>query len=185
MNILEFVKEVPNEESCRLHFKAVRESEGVLCKKCGCEQQWWLSGKWQWQCAQCNFRTTLRSGTMMQSSKLPLMTWYLAMAFISFSKKGLSACELSRQLGGKRYGTVWMLMHKIREGLGNRDSRYQLQDMFEFDEGYFATETSRLEHQTTKAGRGSKRVEKRGGNCRINAIRRPQNRGEIDPLSLF
>ena len=159
MNILEFVKEVPNEESCRLHFKAVRESEGVLCKKCGCEQQWWLSGKWQWQCAQCNFRTTLRSGTMMQSSKLPLMTWYLAMAFMSFSKKGLSACELSRQLGGKRYGTVWMLMHKIREGMGNRDSQYQLQDMFEFDEGYFATETSRLEHQTTKAGRGSKRVE--------------------------
>jgi hypothetical protein len=95
---------------------------------------------------------------MMESSKLPLRTWYLAMAFMSFSKKGLSANELSRQLG-KRYGTVWLLMHKIRRGMGNRDSRYRLEGMLEFDEGYFVTETTKMEHHSTRAGRGSNRVQ--------------------------
>jgi len=159
MNILEFFELFPNEESCRAYFRLVREKEGVVCKKCGEDRHWWLKAKWQWQCSSCNFRTTLRSGTMMESSNLPLMIWFKAMALMSFSKKGISACELSRQLGGKRYETVWSLMHKIRKGMGNRDSRYRLADMMEFDEGYFVTETSKKEHQETKAGRGSNRVQ--------------------------
>ncbi|MFT5158014.1 MAG: transposase-like protein [Bacteroidia bacterium] len=159
MNILKFVEIFPTEESCRIHFREVREIECVTCKKCNSKEHWWLGCKQQWKCKSCSFRTTLRSGTMMQSSKLPLRTWYLAMAFMSFSKKGLSANELSRQLDNKRYGTVWKLMHKIRSGMGKRDAKYKLDGMLEFDEGYFVTETTKLEHATTKAGRGSNRVQ--------------------------
>ncbi|MFT4523413.1 MAG: hypothetical protein ACI8ZN_002366, partial [Bacteroidia bacterium] len=101
MNILKFVEIFPTEESCRIHFREVREIECVTCKKCNSKEHWWLGCKQQWKCKSCSFRTTLRSGTMMQSSKLPLRTWYLAMAFMSFSKKGLSANELSRQLDNK------------------------------------------------------------------------------------
>lgn len=35
----------------------------------------------------------------MHGSNLKLRIWYLAMAFMSFSKKGISAKELQRQLG--------------------------------------------------------------------------------------
>jgi len=35
----------------------------------------------------------------MQGSNLGLYQWYLAMAFMSFSKKGISASELQRQMG--------------------------------------------------------------------------------------
>jgi uncharacterized protein YozE (UPF0346 family) len=155
MNILEFINEFPTEESCKLHFKENREQEGVFCKKCGCSEHYWLKNKWQWQCKQCRFRTTLRSGTLMESGKLPFRKWYLAMAFMSFTKKGISAKELQRQLGHSRYESIWSMMHKIPTAMGKRDSLYQLEGAIEFDEGYFEKATS--QKVKLKRGRGSQR----------------------------
>ncbi len=42
--------------------------------------------------------------------------WYLCMAFMSSTKKWISALEMHRRLGYKRYGTICRLMYKIREG---------------------------------------------------------------------
>ena len=157
MNIIKFIESFPDEESCRFHFKEIREKQGLICKKCGCKKHYWLKAKWQWQCSECRFRTGLRSGTMMENYKLPIRKWYLAMAFMSFSKKGISATELQRQLGHSRYETVWVMMHKIREAMGKRDSLYGLTGMVEFDEAYFETETSEKDKQNLKRGKGSQR----------------------------
>jgi hypothetical protein len=127
----------------------------VICKGCGGTHHYWLNAKEQWQCATCGFRTTLKSGSMMEGSKVSVRTWYLAMAFMSFSKKGISAAELQRQLGHPKYDTVWRLMHRIREAMGKRDALYLLEGETEFDEGYFEKATSK--HVKLKRGRGSQR----------------------------
>ena len=75
----------------------------------------------------------------MENSKLPLRTWYLTMAFMSFSKKGISSHQMRRELGHKRYEPVWAMMHKIRKATGKRDSRYLLGGEVEIDEGFFET----------------------------------------------
>lgn len=155
MNLLQFIEEFPTEESCKHHFQLQREKEGVICKQCGSEKHWWLEGKWQWQCAGCDFRTTLKSGSIMEGSKVPVRTWYLAMAFMTFTKKTISAAELQRQLNHPKYDTVWRLMHKIRVAMGKRDSLYQLNGEIEYDEAYFSTATSK--YQKLKRGRGSQR----------------------------
>ena len=157
MNIIKFIESFPDENSCREHFRQIREQEGIVCKKCGCKKHYWLKAKWQWQCSECRFRTTLRSGTMMENYKLPIRKWYLAMAFMSFSKKGISAAEMQRQLDHSRYETIWVMMNRIREAMGNRDGRYELAGMVEFDEAYFETETSEKDKQNLKRGRGSQR----------------------------
>ena len=141
MNILNFTSVFPDENSCKIHFKNQREKEGVVCKKCGCKNHYWLQNKWQWQCKTCNFRTTLRSGTVMENSNLKVRLWYLAMLFMRYSKKGISAMELQRQLNHKRYDTIWSLMHRIRNAMGNRDALYTLEGMIEFDEAYFEKAT--------------------------------------------
>ena len=150
MNILEFAEQFPNEESCKEHFRSLREKQGVICKRCKGKKNYWLKAKWQWQCAGCGFRTGLRSGTMMENAKLPVRKWYLAMAFMSFTKKGISACELQRQLNHSRYESIWSMMHRIRDAMGKRDGLYQLEGMIEFDEGHFEKATSK----TTKLKRG-------------------------------
>lgn len=155
MNILEFIETFPDEASCREHFRLLREKQGVVCKKCTGKKQYWLKAKWQWQCSSCGFRTGLRSGTIMQSAKLPVRKWYLAMAFMSYSKKGISACEMQRQLDHKRYESIWSMMHKIRDAMGKRDDLYHLEDMVEFDEGFFETATKK--NTPLKRGKGSQK----------------------------
>lgn len=157
MNLINFIEQFPDETSCKEHLKGIREEKGVTCKNCGCTKHYWLKSKFQWQCSICRFRTTLRSGTMFENSNLPLRKWYLAMAFMSFSKKGISAKELQRQLNHTRYRTVWTMMHRIRNAMGKRDSLYTLEDMVEFDEGYFSIETREKDQQNLKRGRGSQK----------------------------
>jgi hypothetical protein len=158
MTILEFLREFPDNDSCKRHFRLQREQEGITCKHCGGTKHYWLQGKWQWQCSSCSFRTTLRSGTIMENSNLSFHTWYTCMAFMTFSKKGISAMEMQRQLRHTRWETVWKLMHKIRTGMGKRDSLYQLNGSVEFDEGYFEQATG--EGIRLKRGRGSQKQAK-------------------------
>lgn len=149
------MKDFPSNDSCKVHFREQREKEGVQCKKCGSKTHYWLQAKWQWQCAECDFRTTLKSGSIMEGSKVDFHTWYKAMAFMSYSKKTISAAELQRQLEHPKYDTIWRLMHKIRAAMGKRDALYQLEGAVEFDEGYFEKATS--EKVKLKRGRGSQR----------------------------
>ena len=153
MNILKFVERYPDEASCRIDFKTKREKQGVICKRCSCREHYWLKNKWQWQCKQCTFRTTIRSGTIMENSNLPLRTWYLCMALMSMTKKGISANEMKKQLGHKRYEPIWSMMHKIRSAMGCRDAMYTLGGELEFDEGYFTHGIRR--GSKPKRGRGS------------------------------
>lgn len=46
------------------------------------------------QCRQCRHQTSLMAGTMLDSTKLPLRTWFLAMFFLSQAKTGMSALRI-------------------------------------------------------------------------------------------
>ncbi|MCM4158785.1 IS1595 family transposase [Antarcticibacterium flavum] len=157
MRILEFMDKFSDEQSCKEYFRYVRMKEGVICKKCGCKNHYWLKAKWQFQCSRCCFRTTLRSGTVMENSRLPFRTWFLVMLFMTSTKEGMSASELQRQLGHKRYMTIWSIMHRLRGVMGKRDDLYQLTDMVEFDEGYFEKQVPEQTREKLKRGRGSQR----------------------------
>jgi hypothetical protein len=117
MTIPEFYSMFPTEESCRQHLREEREASKIICKKCKCTKHYWLKGKEQWQCSNCEFRTTLRSGTLFESSKLSIRTWYQAIYLVSNTKKGMSASELQRQLGLKRNEPAWYMLQKIRKAM--------------------------------------------------------------------
>ena len=156
MNIFSFSAEFSSEEACRNHFKEERDKIGVICKKCSHTEHYWIKSQWSYECKQCRSRTSLRSGTIMQSSNLSFLIWYKTMFLLTATKKGFSSKEIQRQLGLKRYEPVWAMVHKLRKAMGNRDDRYTLEGMIEMDEGYFTIEASEHQHQTQKAGRGSK-----------------------------
>lgn len=166
MNLLNFFRRFPNEEACRDHWRKLRQKHGVVCKKCQGTSHWWLESKQQFECTQCHFRTTLRSGTVMESSKLPFQYWYIAMHLMTNTKKGISALELQRQIGHKRYEPIWALMHKLRVIMGKSDDQYLLEGMVELDEGFFETaytpeeDPVSGERKPLKRGRGSQRQAK-------------------------
>ena len=158
MSLLEFAGNYGGEQECRMKFKSVRDKEGVICKGCGSAEHYWLNGKQMYQCKNCRFRTSLRSGTIMESSKLPFQYWFLALYLMSTNKKDISAYQLQRELGHKRYEPVWAMMHKIRKAMGKRDSRYLLKGEVEIDEGFFETLVAdEKKNEKRKRGRGSQK----------------------------
>lgn len=160
MNILSFISIFPDEKSCQLHFKLHRDKKGVICKSCNCLDHYWLKNKFQYQCKSCGFRTTLKSGTLLEHSKLPFRYWYIAIHLITCTKKGISAHEMRRQLGHKRYEPIWNMMHKIRKAMGLRNTEDILQHMVELDDAYITTQTTRLKKSNLKRGKGSNRKSK-------------------------
>lgn len=158
MKLLEFYKYYPDEQSCRDAFKNKREQEGIRCKKCGNTTHYWKKNREEWECKKCSHRTRLRAGTVMHSSKLPFQYWFIAMHMITSTKKSISAKELQRQLGHKRYEPIWAMLHKLRLVMGYRDSNYTLEGEVELDEGFFETVSkNRDKSKPLKRGRGSEK----------------------------
>lgn len=155
MDIFSFSAHFGSEEDCRQHFKKQRDELGVICKHCGCEDHYWIQSRLSYECKKCRKRISLRSGTIMQSSKLSFLIWYKTMFLMSTTKKGFSSKEIQKQLGLKRYEPVWSMVHKLRKAMGNRDSRYTLEGMIEFDEAYFTVESSEIEKSKAKRGKGA------------------------------
>lgn len=160
MNIINFINRFPDEASCIEFIKAQRMQQGIICKKCIGIKHYWLENKLSFQCASCGFRTSIKSGTVMQSSNLPIRTWMMAITFITATKKGFSAAELQRQLGMKRYEPVFRMYHKLRKVMGQRDERYRLEDMVEYDEAFVGKATKAKVRSQLKRGRGSQKQSK-------------------------
>lgn len=158
-NLFTFSAEFTSEEACRFHFKEQRDKLGVTCQRCGHDAHYWIQSRWSYECKKCRSRMTLKSGTIMEHSKLSFLIWYKTMFLMTATKKGFSTLEIQKQLGLKRYEPVWAMVHKLRKAMGNRDSKYTLEGMLEMDEGYFKVETSEIEKSKTKSGRGSTGVQ--------------------------
>jgi len=89
---------------------------------------------------------------------LPYRYWFIVMHLLTTTKKSFSALELQRQLGHKYYEPIWAMLHKLRAVMGKRDSKYQLDQIIELDEGFFRapeTDKEKDENDTPKRGRGS------------------------------
>ena len=139
MKILRFFETFPDEDSCRLHWREHRETEGIFCKKCGGTNHLWKENQQYWDCTQCHHHTGLRAGTIMQSSKLPFRDWYIAMHLITSTKHAFSAKELQRELDRKRYEPCWGLFQKLRYVMGKSDEKLELNDFVEIDDAFFTT----------------------------------------------
>jgi len=157
MTHLEFFTKFGTEEQCKAHWIELRKNQGVICKKCNSQKNYWLRKKEQFQCSKCRFRTTLRSGTILDSSNLPYRDWYITMYLMTSSKKGISALELQRQLGRKRYQPVWLMMHKIRDLMAFREDQYKLSGDLEVDEIFIRVANKLGENEKLQAGKGSQR----------------------------
>ena len=154
MNLFSFSAHFGTEDDCREHFKLERDKIGLICK-CGSTEHFWIKSRLSYECKKCRSRTSLKSGTIMENSNLSFLIWYKTMFLMSVTKKGFSAKEIQKQLGLKRYEPVWAMVHKLRKAMGNRDAKYTLEGMIEFDEAYFTVESSEIEQEKGIRGKGA------------------------------
>lgn len=75
-----------DQKSRRIHFEAQRDKEGVVCNRCRSTEHYWLQNKWNYQCKYGTARISLRSGTILESSKLSFMIWYKTIFLLSIKQ---------------------------------------------------------------------------------------------------
>jgi transposase-like protein/transposase len=91
----------------------------VVCPFCESTGVTRMGGKTQagmFLCNVCRQKFTVRTGTVMERSHIPLHKWLLATHLMAASKKGMSAKQMERMLG-VTYKTAWFLCHRIREAM--------------------------------------------------------------------
>ena len=87
------------EEQCTTALFNWRWPTGFCCPECHSTQYCQLKNRPLYQCNRCHHQTSVTSGTLFDSTKLPLTTWFLAIYLITQAKTGLSALALKRELG--------------------------------------------------------------------------------------
>lgn len=100
LSLAEFMVQYGTEAQCEAALIVARWSEGFVCPRCGHRHGYaFRHGKNAvWQCRACPHQTSLRSGTLMEHSRLSLRTWMLAIYLITQSKTNIAALALRRQL---------------------------------------------------------------------------------------
>lgn len=151
LSMAEFLEQFGAEEDCETTLTIWRWPDGFACPVCAgppsCSFR--RGGRLLWQCARCRHQCSVISGTVFESTKLPLTSWFLAMHLLTQSKNNVSALELGRHLGVS-YKTAWLLKHTVMEVMRLREDSRQLSGRVEIDDAYLGGE--RL---GGKPGRGS------------------------------
>ena len=128
-----------------------RRPDGFRCPRCNGQQHGLVYGRRlkRFQCRSCGHQATVIAGTIMQATKLPLTTWFLAFYLIGQAKTGISSLELSRHLG-VTHDTAWLLHNKILRAMRERAQACVPRRKIQLDDAYLGGE-----RPGGKAGRGS------------------------------
>lgn len=109
-----------NEAAAERHIELSRwPDDEPVCPHCGSTHVTRMGGKTQagmFLCNDCRDKFTVRTGTVMERSHVPLHKWLLATHLLASSKKGISASQIARNIG-VTYKTAWFLCHRIREAM--------------------------------------------------------------------
>ena len=143
MNLVSVMEQFPDQESCIEHLESIRWGNNPQCPKCegvNLERKT-ESGLGRWHCSDCGASFKVTSGTLFAGTKIPLQKWFLAISLIANAKKGLSSCQLARDLGLQQKA-AWRIMMKIRAEMAKSSSL--LEGIVEADEHISGVETRRI-----------------------------------------
>lgn len=133
-SLIAFERRFPGEPACAAYLVSMRWPDGFRCPGCGHDRAWTLRTKaWTFECHRCRRQTSVRAGTIMHGSKLPLHVWFWAAYLMATHSNGISARQLQAQLGLGSYKSAWLLSAKLRHAMVD-PGRNLLGGLVEIDE---------------------------------------------------
>ncbi len=150
MSLLDFQSRFFSEEACEEHLFKLRWPDGFRCPRCGHGRYSLVATRQLYQCSACHYHASLTAGTVFHKTRTPLRKWFWMIFLMARQKSGVSMLGMQRLLDIKSYKTVWLMGHKIRKAMADRDGAYQLAGIIEMDDGFVGPK------KKGKKGRGSK-----------------------------
>ena len=151
ITLMELSRMFPDEESARKWFEDHLWPDGVRgCPKCGSTDTHECShAKMPYRCRDCGAYFSVKTGTVMQRSKLPLLTWLYAIYLDLTSLKGVSSMKLHRDLG-IRQATAWHMLQRIREAFRYEGPDVVFRGPAEVDETYIGGRRANMSNAKRK-----------------------------------
>lgn len=127
------------ENQAREYFEAIIWPSGAVCPHCESKNVTRLKGKAHrkglHKCNECKKQFTATVGTIFHRTHIGMRHWLMAIYLMCSSKKGISALQLSRDLG-IGYKSAWFMCHRVRYAMTQEPYKGMLQGTVEIDETY-------------------------------------------------
>lgn len=128
VSLYQFFQRFPNEEAARQYFERNRWNGEVACPHCGSLSVAEVKNHkpMPYRCRDCRQHFSVRTGTVLAESRLPLHKWLMAIYMMTTARKGIPSTQMARELGITQK-SAWFLAQRIREtwvgqsddGMGN------------------------------------------------------------------
>ena len=134
-NLIELTDFFKTEDDCIKYLYERRIKNNIPCHYCGCKNCSYLpKNSSRIRCRKCKRLYSVRVGTIFQDSNVPLRKWFMAMYIFLSHKKGISSCQLAKDISVSQ-PTAWFMLQRIREVMKN-DNNNKFDGTTEIDEAY-------------------------------------------------
>ena len=146
----------PDEAAATRWFESVFWDGERCCGKCGSTRTREASHeKMPYWCSDCRSYFSVRTGTALSHSRVPLRKWAIAIYLELTSLKSVSSMKLHRDIG-VRQATAWFMLHRIRQAWSTTDDGGPFTGPVEVDEAYMGGRRANMSNAKRKTleGRG-------------------------------
>ena len=166
LTLIQIIEMFPDDATAEAWFAKAFWPDGPHCPHCGSTNvQCGIKHRTMThRCRDCPDKRmfSLKTGTVMEGSKLGYRIWAIAVYLVTTNLKGVSSMKLHRDLGVTQK-TAWHLAHRIRKSLEQAEAPFS--GPVEADETYIGGKRKNMPKAKRKAltGRGGVRKGDRGG----------------------
>lgn len=104
-----------NPDNCVDYLAVRRWPDGVVCPTCDSRNVKYNADRRWWQCSTHHAKRqfSVKVGSIMEDSAIPLDKWLMAMWLLTNCKNGISSYEIARDIKVTQK-SAWFMMHRIR-----------------------------------------------------------------------
>lgn len=151
-NLISVAEYFDSDSKCKQTLAESRWGDDVICPHCG-KHHCKLSKTGRYHCTACNHNFSVTAGTIFDNTKISLRKWFFAIYMITSNKKGVSSCQLARDIKVSQK-TAWNMLKDIRKTFFQNDDD-ALTGTVECDEMYLGgVEDNKHKNKKTKGAQG-------------------------------
>jgi len=111
--LMEAIRYFSDSVVCLKHVAESKWPTGPACPQCTSKRLSFLTTRLMWKCLDCKKQFSVKVGTILEDSAIPLDKWLTTMWLLANCKNGISSYEVADAIKVTQR-TAWFMLHRIR-----------------------------------------------------------------------